>query len=160
MMVIVAGGQTGADQAALDAAIACGFPHKGWCPKGCIAENGIIPDRFKLQETQTSDYSERTKLNIRDSDGTLIFVPQLPLEITDGTVLTINEAKTKKKAYYIVDYSKLIDYKPILQWIKQHKIHILNVAGPRESSTLGTYQSVLSAMSNLLALAKTACRLV
>ena len=31
---IISGGQTGADQAALDAAIKLGIPHGGWIPKG------------------------------------------------------------------------------------------------------------------------------
>ncbi|MFO7971456.1 MAG: putative molybdenum carrier protein [Desulfobacterales bacterium] len=31
---IISGGQTGADQAALDAAIELGIPHGGWIPKG------------------------------------------------------------------------------------------------------------------------------
>jgi len=31
---IVPGGQTGADRAALDWAIARGIPHGGWCPRG------------------------------------------------------------------------------------------------------------------------------
>jgi hypothetical protein len=30
---IISGGQTGADQAALDAAIKYNFPHGGWIPK-------------------------------------------------------------------------------------------------------------------------------
>ena len=39
---IVSGGQTGADRAALDWAIAHQIPHRGWCPKGRLAEDGII----------------------------------------------------------------------------------------------------------------------
>lgn len=34
---IVSGGQTGADRAALDFAVAHGIPHGGWCPKGSVA---------------------------------------------------------------------------------------------------------------------------
>jgi len=34
VMRIVSGGQTEADRAALDWAIANNFPHGGWCPKG------------------------------------------------------------------------------------------------------------------------------
>src|SRR5262245_26933171 len=37
---IVSGGQTGADRAALDWALAHGIPHGGWCPKGRRAEDG------------------------------------------------------------------------------------------------------------------------
>ena len=53
---IVSGGQTGADRAALDWAIAHQIPHGGWCPKGRKAENGIIDSCYKLTETPSSQY--------------------------------------------------------------------------------------------------------
>jgi Circularly permutated YpsA SLOG family len=37
---IVSGGQTGADRAALDWALARGLECGGWCPKGRKAEDG------------------------------------------------------------------------------------------------------------------------
>jgi len=37
---IISGGQTGADQAALDAAISLGLPHGGWITKGRKTETG------------------------------------------------------------------------------------------------------------------------
>jgi hypothetical protein len=94
-----------------------------------------------LQETVSSDYSERTKLNIKDSDGTLIFVPSLPIKVTDGTLLTIAEVKEKNKSYFIVDLSKPQDVSDIITWIKEKDIKILNVAGPRESQSPGVYKS-------------------
>ena len=39
---IISGGQTGADRAALDFAIAHGIAHGGWCPRGRLAEDGQI----------------------------------------------------------------------------------------------------------------------
>ena len=69
---IVAGGQTGADRAALDWAIAQGVRHGGWCPKGRRAEDGIIPRRYRLKETRSPAYHVRTRRNVRESDGTLI----------------------------------------------------------------------------------------
>jgi Circularly permutated YpsA SLOG family len=39
---IVSGGQTGADRAALDRALAHGVECGGWCPKGRKAEDGPI----------------------------------------------------------------------------------------------------------------------
>ena len=51
---IVSGGQTGADRAAVDFAIEHGLMHGGWCPKGRRAEDGRIPDRYELKETQSA----------------------------------------------------------------------------------------------------------
>jgi hypothetical protein len=57
---IVSGGQTGADRAALDFAIAHGVPHGGWCPKGRKAEDGPLDPRYRLKETPRADYLQRT----------------------------------------------------------------------------------------------------
>ncbi|MCD6046097.1 MAG: uncharacterized protein K0R48_1260 [Gammaproteobacteria bacterium] len=135
---IISGGQTGVDTAALDAAIALDIPHGGWCPKGRLREGGIIPSKYNLQETDSSDYSERTKLNIRNSDGTLIFLPR-DKEISDGTWLTIDEAKEKNKLYLIIDGFEEDQLVKVKQWLEVKAIKVLNVAGPRESQCRGIY---------------------
>jgi hypothetical protein len=58
---IISGGQTGADRAALDFAIANGIAHGGWCPKGRKAENGVIPAKYALQETPSAAYLQRNE---------------------------------------------------------------------------------------------------
>jgi len=69
---IVSGGQTGADQAALDVALELGIPHGGWVPKGRKTERGPLPKKYHLQEMPTDSYPKRTEQNVMDSDGTLI----------------------------------------------------------------------------------------
>lgn len=135
---IISGGQTGVDTAALDAAIALGIPHGGWCPKGRLREDGIIPLKYQLQETSSSDYSERTRLNIRDSDGTLIFLPGTNI-VSAGTLLTIQVAKEKDKPYLISDNFAEAQFPKIKQWLESNAIKILNIAGPRESQCVGIY---------------------
>ncbi|MGH7992566.1 MAG: YpsA SLOG family protein, partial [Limisphaerales bacterium] len=53
---IISGGQTGVDRAALDFAIRHGFEHGGWCPRGRLAEDGVIPPIYRLRETDSAEY--------------------------------------------------------------------------------------------------------
>ena len=69
---IFSGGQTGADIAALDAAIGWHIPHGGWIPKGRKTEDGRLQNKYQLDEMPTESYPARIRKNILDSDGTLI----------------------------------------------------------------------------------------
>ena len=84
---IVSGGQTGVDRGALAAALDGGAPCGGWCPEDRVAEDGVIPARFPLQELQGGTYRERTLKNVMDSDGTLIIFNKV---LTGGSKLTVN----------------------------------------------------------------------
>ncbi len=64
---IISGGQTGVDRGALDAAIALGMEHGGWCPQGRQAEDGRIPDCYRLEETDSPDYPVRTERNVLEA---------------------------------------------------------------------------------------------
>ncbi|KAG9288017.1 hypothetical protein G9A89_017612 [Geosiphon pyriformis] len=150
---VVSGGQTGVDRAALDAAIELKIPHGGWCPKGRLAELGTsIPEKYSLNETTSSNFSERTKLNVKDSDGTLILLPNIPSPeaITGGTNLTIKEVQEKRMPYLIIDLSKQQDFDSIIEWVKSNNINVLNIAGPRESLNPGLYQQSLNFLKSLL----------
>jgi len=98
---IVSGGQTGVDRAALDAAIHCGIPHGGWCPKGRRAEDGRIPDRYLLRETVSADYAARTEANVVDSDATLVLAPGPPV---GGTALAVDCCIRHRKPWLHVDF--------------------------------------------------------
>lgn len=131
---IVSGGQTGVDRAALDSAIQREISHGGWCPKGRLAEDGPLDQKYRLKETFSSTCSERTRLNVRDSDGTLIGVPENLEGIQDGTLLTLQEAQACHKPFFIFDlYSHEDTPVNIAYWIEKNKMQILNIAGPRES---------------------------
>ncbi|RLB88989.1 MAG: hypothetical protein DRH26_12480, partial [Deltaproteobacteria bacterium] len=82
---IISGGQTGADQAALDVAIKFNIDHGGWITSGRRTEHGTLPVKYKLKEMDTTYYSERTKKNIMDSDGTIIISRG---KLTGGSRLT------------------------------------------------------------------------
>ena len=127
---IVSGGQTGADRAALDWAIAHGVSHGGWCPDGRKAEDGVIPAGYRVEELPGAGYRQRTKANVRDSDATLII--SLADELSGGSLATAKFADELRKPW--LHLSSNIDWKVRLdEWVTQHSIRVLNVAGPRAS---------------------------
>jgi predicted Rossmann-fold nucleotide-binding protein len=88
--LIMSGGQTGADRAALDVAIRLGIPHGGWCPAGRHAEDGPIHPRYQLTETPDAAYEQRTRWNVRDSNGTVVLT--LTPYATGGSLYTLQIA--------------------------------------------------------------------
>jgi hypothetical protein len=138
---IVSGGQTGADCGGLDAAIALGIEHGGWCPYGRRAESGRIPDRYKLRETDSVAYSHRTLLNVRDSDASVIFTIGA---LTPGSMLTHRHARQLTRPFLHVDLSDWFRAEPaaFAAWCAEHKVATLNVAGSRESTASGIQASV------------------
>jgi hypothetical protein len=135
---IISGGQTGADRAALDFAIAHRIRHAGWCPKGRLAEDGPISSIYQLRETPSDRYAERTAWNIRDSDATIVF--SIAAEVHGGTALTIQLAKRLSKPWLHLAQEHCDDRagEPstyLRKFLQQHKVARLNIAGPRQSRT-------------------------
>ena len=134
LYTIISGGQTGADRAALDWAIKHDVPHGGWCPKGRRAEDGVIPERYCLQETPRRNYQQRTKWNVRDSDATLIIT--LEAELMGGVKITHQHAtKIGKPCLHIWPGTDW--HKQIKALVDANAVRVLNVAGPRGSRALG-----------------------
>ena len=139
---IVSGGQTGADQAALDFAIEHGIPHGGWIPKGRLTEVGSLPEQYCLNEMTTKSYPKRTEKNIVDSDGTLIVSLG---KMTGGTLLTWELAPKHSKPCIHIDLNvNSVTGGALLlrDWVKDSEVRILNVGGPRESKDRRIYAAV------------------
>lgn len=139
---IISGGQTGADQGALDAAIALGIPHGGWIPKGRKTEDGPLPERYLLREMSTTSYPKRTEKNILDSHGTLIFTNG---QLSGGSALTKKLATQHGLPCLHIDLKtttipEAISF--IRTWIQDNKIAVLNVAGSRESKRPGIHDTI------------------
>ena len=96
---IVSGGQTGVDRAALDWALSRGLAIAGWCPSGRKAEDGCLDPQYLLKETPSSGYTQRTRWNVRDSDGTLILVRG---KLEGGTALTARIAEELGRPLLII----------------------------------------------------------
>lgn len=139
---IVSGGQTGADQAALDAAIKLGIPHGGWIPKGRLTETGTLPDKYKLTEMPDTSYASRTEQNVIDSNGTVI-ISHGPL--SEGSEFTRQMAVKHQRPWLHIDLDQTPAFKSaalISSWIDKNNIEILNVAGPRASKDSQIYFAV------------------
>ncbi len=132
-MKIISGGQTGVDRGALDAALATGTPCGGWCPAGRKAEDGVIPARYPVREMDSGDYAARTRQNILDSDATLIIHFG---DIEGGTRLTRDLCRQLGKPCLVLNAARLTleqARKAMREFIRQHDVAVLNVAGPRAS---------------------------
>lgn len=134
LRTIVSGGQTGADRAALDVALACGLAIGGWVPKGRLAEDGQVPARYTgLREADSADPAVRTRLNVRDSDATLI-VSHGPL--AGGSLRTADETLRARRPLLHLDLARLAPDAAAArlgEWLTALRPAVLNVAGPRAS---------------------------
>ena len=150
---IISGGQTGADRAGLDFAIEKGLEHGGYVPKGRKAEDGRIDDRYNLVELSTTSYPARTRRNIEESDGTVIF--SLEQLLSGGTKLDFggHANKVGKPVLHIYDTRKerrsnpdslRLEAQALTDFLHSNKIEVLNVAGPRESKEPGVYELTLT----------------
>jgi predicted Rossmann-fold nucleotide-binding protein len=130
---IISGGQTGVDRAALDAALKHGIDCGGWCPAGRLDELGRIPDQYPVNELEGSGFTERTLQNVKDSDGTVIIYPG---NLNGGTEQTVRFCLEQQRPHQLLDGSKIPAEEAaesVAGFVRDHKIVILNVAGPRES---------------------------
>jgi hypothetical protein len=149
---IVSGGQTGADRAALDAAIALGLTYGGWCPPGGWAEDlteppGLLSRYPSLHETADEPASTRTRWNVRDSDATLVLVCT-DLSVSPGTRLTVDLAGRLDRPLLVTGAD---DAPHIAEWLTGvGPGSVLNVAGPRESEDPGVYAAAYRTLLTVL----------
>ena len=130
---IISCGQTVAGQAALDVAIKLGLPHGGWVPKGRITETGILPEKYKLKEMPTDNYSECIEQNIKDSKGTLIIsYGKLTGDLDYARKVTLNYGNQLLG----IDLNQTIPFKAaslVNDWVQLTHIHVLYVIGTKTS---------------------------
>jgi hypothetical protein len=160
---IISGGQTGVDRAALDVALKHGIGCGGWCPAGRLDEFGRIPERYPVKELepgigeerfrnrpgeleaaapwelQQSSFAERTRQNVKDSDGTVVIHLDV---LSGGTERTVRCAVELQRPHLLIDAAKISVERAgeaIAEFIRENKITTLNVAGPRESEWKAGY---------------------
>lgn len=143
---IISGGQTGVDQAGLEAVfnymtsdpyprnliIGCG----GTAPKGYRTESGFDTDLkeiYGLKESHSYNYNVRTEQNVIDSDATVIIIK----ELTGGSKKTIFLCQKHNKPYRVITWHPELETLPLAtmlhDFVEEHNVKVLNVAGHRYS---------------------------
>ncbi|HKI94902.1 MAG TPA: putative molybdenum carrier protein [Gemmatimonadales bacterium] len=145
-MLLVSGGQTGVDRAALDIAVRLGIPYAGWCPKGGLAEDYSEPPGLralypKLLETPSTRFAERTRWNVRDSEATLVLTVGDALERSSGTNVALAYARKLGRPTLVVDVESDAAAATIRAFLDRFRS--VNVAGPRESGAPGIYRAAM-----------------
>jgi hypothetical protein len=152
---IISGGQTGADQAALDAAMELGFPYGGWIPMGRKTEAGPLSAKYhQMLEMPTASYLARIEQNVIDSDGTLLLSHG---QLTGAPVLTPKFAMKHKKPLKHIDLEEFCGLAAahlVIAWIDQEGIEVLNVAGSRASKDHGIYKDTKEVITGVIKLSK------
>lgn len=146
---IISGGQTGVDQAALLAAMEVGLDYGGTAPEGRMTEAGPLGAKF-IMDAAEGTYRERTVKNIMDSTYTLILNPEKYL--TGGTRMTWRAAQDAKRPVSSITIpEEMYRVIPFLRGLQDDPaMHVLNVAGPRESKFPGFGKCVRELLADAL----------
>lgn len=157
---VISGGQTGADRGGIDAAHELGVETGGTAPLNYRTSDGDDPTLRGLGLTEDTSYAypPRTRLNVRNSDGTVIIGTNMD---SAGSRLTHSlTLKCGKPCLQIglapacTDDELLAEARALASWIRRKRISVLNVAGNRDDrgSTLHyamTFKLVQAALLDL-----------
>ena len=102
---------------------------------------------YGVEMHQSSSYVPRTRLNVRDSDGTI----RLAFDFESrGEVCTQKAIDDYKKPYCDVHLGNIEDgIELVADWIKRENIEVLNIAGNAESTYAGTHDAATLFLTEL-----------
>lgn len=139
MLKVISGGQTGVDQAGVEAAKSVGIATGGTMPFGWMTLDGCCPefrDKYGMTEWQESGYAARTEQNVLDSDGTLRIAKTFS---SPGERCTLIALHKHDKPHLDLAIKKLPKPEFVLDWLIAHNIKTLNVAGNSEDTAPGIF---------------------
>lgn len=136
LIKVISGGQTGIDELGLSLAKEYGIITGGFMPPCYLTEDGPKPEFKELYNSEALDsglWAKRTRYNVKFSDGTVIFGN---IE-SKGTASTIN---------FLIKFKKPFCVNPkgdeLIQFVKNNRIAVLNVAGNKESVLTVGYKNL------------------
>lgn len=140
LLMVISGGQCGADQGGIHAAHEMGVETGGVAPLNFRTQWGNDPElgsKYGLTEDASYSYPPRTRSNVERANATLIIATNLS---SPGSNLTRKFAHELKRPCLDIQLSRdmlnedLLSKVPMLvNWIKNNKVAILNVAGNRDN---------------------------
>lgn len=148
---IISGGQTGADQGGLYAGQMLGLQTGGWCAANWMTELGPqkeLLQGFGLIEDGKFTYDQRTVINVRMSDGTVLFGNLN----SPGSRLTASVIQQMKRpnVHFDIPWNMQDRKRYFRDWVERNGILVLNVAGNRESKNKGIGEEVCKFLLEVL----------
>jgi len=140
---IISGGRSGAEMAALDAAIKLGTSYGGWIPKDGGDPGGINADKYNLTEMPTTNRIETFKKNIRESDGSLLLSHGTLSSYVKSTKKTILRYSTPLLQVDLNNTNAFSAASLINDWIVDNDLNVLHVTGPSENEDNKIYSATL-----------------
>jgi len=146
---IISGAQTGADQGGLDAGKRFGLETGGQIPKGFLTETGPNPKLaldYGVTEHASTQYPPRTLANVQNSDATIRFANNFN---SAGEICTLNAINQCDKPYLDIHIYRPLEHEVVVQWLKDHHVKVLNVAGNRESKCIGLHEFTVNYLTQV-----------
>lgn len=148
LTTILGGATPGAERGGQDAAIELGLEYGGW-----RAFDDHPPDIYAshMRATSSSNRGIARRLNVQDSDGTLLL--SFARDLTGPAAFVARAAESQRKAYLHVvlpagDRSQMPEAvaQEIRDWIREAPISVLNIAGPIEEDEPGIQAATRDAL--------------
>lgn len=145
---IVSTAAPGAERGALEAAIELDLGNGGWRAAG---DEPPPIYAARMRATSSTDRGMARRLNVQDSDGTLIV--SLRPRLTGAAAYIEKTAEAQRKAYLHVvlpdgDRSRMPEAiaESVREWIREAPISVLNVGGPSEDEEPGIQAATRDAL--------------
>jgi hypothetical protein len=149
---VISGGQTGADIAGVKVGKALGYTTGGWMPEDWRTDEGPRPEyaeQYKMLVYPGDGYRERTRRNVLNSDGTVVFGDAS----SPGCSLTLHYLRLYHHPKLTVNFTEMElpnVWAVIRAWIIERHITTLNVAGNRERTQPGIEAKVTAILTEAL----------
>lgn len=145
---VLSDGRPGVDRTALGWAMSHRLPHGGWCPVGRQAEDGPLSLLYQLKAVSSSDKTECVRLNIRDSDATLLLLRGG----MDAASLAVQRLCIEAgKPVMVVSLSGQPLHaaaQTVIDWLTQMPCSTLHIAGTRDPSHGGVLEAALDVLNH------------